>query len=1086
MWNGEYESEVSDVSLDTEQQSEMSSDSDFQQQHYRTPQRRKRPQRSVAAAAATPSRLIQDFDNDFKALQKLARTPSRTKNGNVRKLYNNTSRLLKAKGGRRSPERVLALLAAVTKKRTEAAMQSLPQCHLKCCMKPDENDVYSKVRAYVHLKFNSKNEAAQREFITASIRAVPQNGSYTSSVPYSMPLCVSCFCLYNGIAKRTYERMRPKAESQTASFQRRLQLRRAAGYLPTVKIWMEQYAKEGGEMMPHNNIIYLNEPTWSTVFNVMQEQNPSLATMGFSTFNALRYKHLGHIKLRSRTVFATCDYCNQLQDNIARTIGPQKDEFKRELREHDEWQRRERAKKDKHIYKAAHSKHNRKCAVIEIDGMDKTKTQLGRRRHETKSTNQTEKMGAHVTGAQVHYNGETKTYGYVSLDRYPTATDHVVTVLLDALVRSGVSAEGSQVDTLYIWLDNCTRENKSRFMLAVMHCLIQRGCFMKVVVNYLPVGHTHDRVDQVFSCVSRKLRQMDIMTMDDLCTGLTEAYPGLEVVKIDAIGAYTARVHYCANNNVDGITYARSFRFMRDENGAVRHWYRNNCQTTKKQSDGSEDNWMPYNGEALAMFENDIFPDMTRVLKQSPTPLKTKGLRETADMCYEKGYMTQRQQAWWHTQLDTFAAEDQAVCSECVRLRMLMKANPKKHTDQPDVKKKKQRTYKKAYDDLFKHLQEEQGHELFKSMLPFPAVLWKFDDERMTYEHALGPPVALPPLSNVQIQLLQEVRDQRREGVAVHSVGKSHTSQVARRREMDKALDSIQVGSFCIAITDSNDPPWYVAEIEDVEFENGGAKDADGRATVYRVFLRELGNGNNGGKSNVLGTHKYKYTNNSLYCRKQRVWVSKDEYNIYKEGSRHSAGFKLADAHWEYAHSLAVWKSSKEDLLTNDWKVRADVLKLLAENPRIKSAWPHISGTGSKPAAAAAKDSKEKTQKKATKKKRAATKSKSGQNPAAGKSSLNPAKRASSSTEESESDHSSSESNSSDGDALWQEDGTEESEEDETPSESEDELLSDARSGKENVEDEEDRPLRSLQVKKTTKRKAPMIRNTNKKSAAKK
>ena len=951
MWNGEDEDEVSYSSSDALRSFISSSDTDYLPQRHETPIRR--PRLSKLAAASPASRLAADFDKDIDALQKLARTPSRTKNGNFRKAYNNSSRSAKAKGGRTSPQRVLARLALQTQKRVADAMRRLPQCNCKCCPQPNEEEyVYDKVRAYLHLKVHTGRESAQRDYLVASFRAVPPNGKFTSSVPNKIPLCGKCFCLYNGITERTFQRMRPKAETTHAAFERKQMLSRTSHYLPTLKAWMEKYAEEGAEWMPNKNIIYLNDATWFAVFNKMQEQNLNLATMGFSTFNALRFKHLGNIKLRSKTDFATCDYCNELQECIARSLGPQKDVFKKELRLHDEGQRRERGKKDKQIQKAMDKNriyHGKSCAVIEIDGMDKSKTQLGRRAWETKSSEPTEKMGAHVTGAQVHFNGEMKTYGYVSLERYPVATDHVLTVLLDALVRSGISAEGSTVDTLYIWLDNCSRENKSRFTLAVMQCLIQRGCFMKIVVNYLPIGHTHDKVDQVFSRVSVNLKQRNTMTVHDLCAALTEGFKGLEPVQLTHIGAYTARTHYCASNDVDGITFARSFRFMRDEEGKVRHHFRTCCQSTKKNSeDPEDDNWMPYNADALAMFPNDVFPDLTRVLQLSPTPVKTLQLRATADLFLDKGYMTEEQCQWWHDQLDVFTEQDKEVCEECVRLRMVMKGNPKLMKDSKAEKKRKGRNYRKAYFGLFKHLQDETGHKLFQSMLPFPAVLWNYDADE-GYSCVAGPPVELPPLSHIDTQLLREVRDQRVEGVAAHGVGQSKTSQIAKRHELDKALNDILVGDFCIVSTGGAGPPWYVAQIEELEFANAGAEDAEGPKTVHRVKLREMGNAGN----DVLGTHKYKYTNPQFLDNSRRGpiaqrFASKDQYNNFKAGTRHSKGFKLAEAHWEFAHCLAAWKTFKENLLTTTWKVKADVLKEIAMNPRIKAHWQYKAATDGK------------------------------------------------------------------------------------------------------------------------------------------
>ena len=160
---------------------------------------------------------------------------------------------------------------------------------------------------------------------------------------------------------------------------------------------------------------------------------------------------------------------------------------------------------------------------------------------------------------------------------------------------------------------------------------------------------------------------------------------------------------------------------------------------------------MPYNAEALAMFPDGVFPDLTRVLQLSPTPVKTLQLRATADLFLYKGYMTEEQCQWWHDQLDVFTEQDKEVCEECVRVRMVMKGNPKLMKDSKAEKKRKGRNYRKAYFGLFKHLQDETGHKLFQSMLPFPAVLWNYDADE-GYSCVAGPPVELPPLSHIDTQ----------------------------------------------------------------------------------------------------------------------------------------------------------------------------------------------------------------------------------------------------------------------------------------------------------------------------------------------
>ena len=37
--------------------------------------------------------------------------------------------------------------------------------------------------------------------------------------------------------------------------------------------------------------------------------------------------------------------------------------------------------------------------------------------------------------------------------------------------------------------------------------------FIQVKIGFLPVGHTHEDIDQLFSCISRKLKHSNALTI---------------------------------------------------------------------------------------------------------------------------------------------------------------------------------------------------------------------------------------------------------------------------------------------------------------------------------------------------------------------------------------------------------------------------------------------------------------------------------------------------------------------------------------------------------------------------------------------
>lgn len=69
---------------------------------------------------------------------------------------------------------------------------------------------------------------------------------------------------------------------------------------------------------------------------------------------------------------------------------------------------------------------------------------------------------------------------------------------------------------LFLQLEKCWRENKNRFLMSYLECLISWNVLQTIEVGFLLIGHTHSDIDQTFSTTSRRLRTEDAITMHDL------------------------------------------------------------------------------------------------------------------------------------------------------------------------------------------------------------------------------------------------------------------------------------------------------------------------------------------------------------------------------------------------------------------------------------------------------------------------------------------------------------------------------------------------------------------------------------------
>ena len=111
--------------------------------------------------------------------------------------------------------------------------------------------------------------------------------------------------------------------------------------------------------------------------------------------------------------------------------------------------------------------------------------------------------------------GTTTQHLFTTFDMYPqdmNGTAHAISRTLESVADSGKKLPR----TAFVQLDNCYRENKCKSLYAWFGTLILLGIFDEIIINYLPVGHTHEIIDQLFSKISQALRRNDYATVTEL------------------------------------------------------------------------------------------------------------------------------------------------------------------------------------------------------------------------------------------------------------------------------------------------------------------------------------------------------------------------------------------------------------------------------------------------------------------------------------------------------------------------------------------------------------------------------------------
>jgi hypothetical protein len=248
---------------------------------------------------------------------------------------------------------------------------------------------------------------------------------------------------------------------------------------------------------------------------------------------------------------------------------------------------------------------------MSVDGMDHSKSCLPRFSRDDKTTEHSERCACHITGVLLH-GRPTSAFAYTWFDRFPASSDTIMSIILEVLARS--EKEMPLPPVLYLHLDNCWRENKNKYMLGLAHYLVDTGVFTKVKICFLPVGHTHDDCDQMFSCFSRRLSIVNVHTLPDLHSILKKSYyPTPQTVHMDRVGLFTLWLLPHLPKRVEGISKPRVFLVKKDKEGVTRHWFRQQMQGSKRNMN-AQACYMPANVSGLQMLPNSK-PDPAYVLQ---------------------------------------------------------------------------------------------------------------------------------------------------------------------------------------------------------------------------------------------------------------------------------------------------------------------------------------------------------------------------------------------------------------------------------------------------------------------------------------
>ena len=202
---------------------------------------------------------------------------------------------------------------------------------------------------------------------------------------------------------------------------------------------------------------------------------------------------------------------------------------------------------------------------IIIDGADQSKHDLPHFKDSSKMSDEITKVKMHLYGALVHGRAA---YAFTIPDHEKQGHNTTIQVLqhiLEDLKRK----DGKLPPVLKLQLDNTTEQNKGQFLYGYLAMLVEYGVFREIEVSFLPVGHTHEDIDQFFSRVSVYFRHHDVFSREEMTMAIRNAYTFKDtgqpptVLHWDTVANVSDFLSEYTNNFAAGCMSYRHVRFFR-------------------------------------------------------------------------------------------------------------------------------------------------------------------------------------------------------------------------------------------------------------------------------------------------------------------------------------------------------------------------------------------------------------------------------------------------------------------------------------------------------------------------------------------
>jgi hypothetical protein len=568
----------------------------------------------------------------------------------------------------------------------------------------DMNTLYSDTME-ARISFWERDQSSRHNYLLNLLSAAgsvkefrprAQKSVYVVPTPLGVSLCYACLACFYGCSGRLLYKVSKEVRQGVGRYVNRNKKSMRDDTEDSVayadcKVWLDGYFTEIGDAMPHSDKIHLPPGEFQDIYNTYVYD---METQGRPVFKKARWRqvwreHFPNVCLGEHSPFATCEVCGKYKrSKLEKHPKAHRAALKAAHSVHKKFVRQERS-----VYHENRNKDPKEALSMCVDAMDQSKTFLPWIWPFTKAIAALMRMKTHITGVLMNCQ-KVPCLLFVDYADIPHDPNLTCFVILQSLLA--LEALGPLPPVLNLQLDNTCRENKNWCLFTFLGVLVLIGVFKEINVKFLPVGHTHEDIDAVFSQIAKKLRRAIVKTVSGLVNILKCAFtkfgrsPDVRIVdEVPNVREWLLPI----KPKIDHITQFRSFRLFRRTGSQAVYF-----NAAENMSDDSSKFTPP---------EGDLLLDKLPPGEPCRVPLRpTQRSRfEAAVGKYaEINAFNQDDHEEWMSWFRVQSEREQKDCNICRQLTAELRQNGVRSKENDDVKSSKRQAYSKAEKELVQHL----------------------------------------------------------------------------------------------------------------------------------------------------------------------------------------------------------------------------------------------------------------------------------------------------------------------------------------------------------------------------------------------